>query len=161
MIIMKTRLNVGCGTDPYGDIRVDISSQRSLYKIRNTANLYADAQHLPLRDNIIHESRCFHVLEHLNNPRKGLNELKRVTKESVNIRVPVWHPYSFLIESIQLIKTLLIGSPENKLNKIIQILNWKGRYSDHKYYIKPSNAKINRKFMIPKEYEATYNLEYP
>ena len=154
--IIKIRLNVGCGTDPYGDIRIDIIHQRSLYETKNTLNLFADAHNLPLRDKTIDESRCFHVLEHLESPKKGLNELKRVTKESINIRVPVWHPYSFLIEAIQLIKTLLIGRPKQKFNIIKQILNWRIRYSDHKYYIKPSKAKINRKFLIPREYEATF-----
>jgi len=153
---MKIRLNLGCGTDPYGDLRIDITPQRPLYETKNTANLFADAQHLPLRDKTIDQSRCFHVLEHLDDPKKGLNELKRVTQESVNIRVPVWHPYSFLIEAIQLIKKLLIGSPKDKLNKIRQILNWKIRYSDHKYYIKPPKSKINRKFLIPREYESTF-----
>ena len=39
-----------------------------------------DAQHLPFRSQIFAESNCTHVLEHLDDPRIGFHELKRVSK---------------------------------------------------------------------------------
>jgi len=156
---MSISLNVGCGTDPYGNVRIDIVIQRQFYEEKNKLNLIADAHNLPLRRKVFFESRCFHVLEHLTYPNKAINEINRVTKGIVTLRFPIWHGYSFLIESISLIKVLFIGTLEKKKLIIKKILNWKKRYSEHKYYIKPKKSKINRKYLIPLEHEVKYNIK--
>jgi ubiquinone/menaquinone biosynthesis C-methylase UbiE len=48
----------------------------------------ADALHLPFRDRSIKAVRCLHVLEHLENPLKGLREMKRVSQGYYFICVP-------------------------------------------------------------------------
>lgn len=157
---MSLKLNVGCGTDPYGDVRIDIAIKRQYCEEKNTLNLFADAHKLPLRRKVFSESRCFHVLEHLKDPNKAVNEINRVTNGIVTLRFPVWHGYSFLIEVIFLIKVLLHSPIEYKKHVMNRVLSWKNRYSEHKYYLKPIKAKINKQYMLPREYEIKYNIEH-
>ena len=153
---MSLKLNVGCGTDNYGDVRIDIiykHPKKTTYKKEMAVNVIADANYLPLRNEVFYESRCFHVLEHISDPKKSLLELKRVTKNFINIKVPVWHLYSYLIELIALFSMMLRGKYKQIFPQLQRIMHWKKRYSDHKYYIKFKNYNIKRKFFIPKEYE--------
>ena len=150
-------LNIGCGTDTFGDIRVDI--RRVCIELpdkpKTAVNVLASTEHLPFRDLIFRETRCWHVLEHVNNPKKAIRELKRVTYGTLNIRVPIWHLYSFLIESIAIIRY-----PKNILSQLKYILKWKERYGDHKWYIRFRNANIRKSYkIIPKEYEVNINGE--
>ncbi len=67
-------LNIGCGNENYGDVRVDVS--RTL-----ATNIICDADSpLPFRDEIFDEvySRC--LFEHLKNPHSFLQEVKRILK---------------------------------------------------------------------------------
>jgi len=155
---MSLKLNVGCGTDSYGDVRIDIAIQRKYFETKNKLNLIADAHNLPLRKKVFSESRCFHVLEHLKNPNKAINEINMVTNGIVTLRFPVWHGYSFLIEALFLIRVLFYGSLKTKKRVIKKILCWKKRYSEHIYYLRPKKYKINRKYFIPREYEVKYNI---
>jgi len=69
----KLILNLGCGEQTYGDVRVDF--------YRGKANVLADAQQsLPFKNDIFDQvySRCF--FEHLKNPSIHLNEAVRVLK---------------------------------------------------------------------------------
>ena len=54
----------------------------------------------------------FHVLELISNLKKCLLELKRVIKIFINIKVPVLHLYSYLIELIALFLMMLLGKYE-------------------------------------------------
>lgn len=81
------KLNVGCGLDPDGDIRVDITRLHWLSG-QTTANVIADAQRLPFRDKCFDELKAYHLLEHLADWQKGLSELCRVSK-SVDIVFPI------------------------------------------------------------------------
>jgi len=81
------KLNVGCGPDPDGDIRVDISRVYWLFG-RTTANMIADAQHMPFRDECFDELKAYHLLEHLPDWRKALSEWCRVSK-SLDIVFPI------------------------------------------------------------------------
>ena len=75
------RLNVGCGLSSWGDVRVDLK--------RGSANILADAQHLPFKDQSFQEVHCISVLEHISSWSQALNEMLRVTKGKVLIEVPV------------------------------------------------------------------------
>ena len=81
------RLNVGCGADPWGDIRLDIA--RQYFGKKSTLNMIGDAQHLPFRDKVFSESRMNDVIEHLPSWRQGLEEICRVTKNGIDLRFPV------------------------------------------------------------------------
>lgn len=152
---LKT-LNAGCGCNSWGDVRVDIQTFSDLFYLKKTsANILASLDHLPFKDQIFEETRCHHVLEHTPNPFDCIAELKRVTKREILIHVPVWHLWSFIIDSITLVKSFmlipLIGLSYFK-DHLYKVRNWRRRLGDHKYYIK--GKKINRVyFFFPLEYE--------
>ncbi len=74
------QLNVGCGQDSWGDIRIDVRRTR-------TTNVLAIAEYLPLRDDSFTEIRMWHVLEHSKNPQLALKEALRVGKH-IHARFP-------------------------------------------------------------------------
>jgi len=86
-----TTLNVGCGSDTWGDIRLDVERSPPDYFVhykKSTANIIADAQNLPFRDEVFTELRAYQVLEHLPNPIKALKEWRRVS-EKIDITFPI------------------------------------------------------------------------
>lgn len=149
-------LNAGCGCNTWGDVRVDIQTFSDLFYLKQTsANIIASLDDLPFRDQVFEETRCHHVLEHVSDPRHCLGELKRVTRGEILIHCPVWHLYSFLIDSITLIKSFML-IPFVKTayfkDQLYKVRSWSKRYRDHKHYIK--GKKINRVyFFFPLEYE--------
>lgn len=85
-----TTINIGCGSNTWGDIRVDYKRKPREYYLlgeESTANLIADAQHLPFMDKCFAELKASHVLEHVENWRKALIEWCRVSNK-VNITFP-------------------------------------------------------------------------
>lgn len=69
----KLVLNLGCGEQTYGDVRVDI--------YRGKANLLADVEKsLPFKNDVFDEVYSRHFFEHLKNPSIGLSEMVRVLK---------------------------------------------------------------------------------
>ena len=69
----KFVLNLGCGEQTYGDVRVD------LYRCK--ANLLADVEKpLPLKDEVFDEVYSRFLFEHLKNPSNVLGEMVRVLK---------------------------------------------------------------------------------
>ncbi len=58
----------------------------------STLNVRADAHNLPFRDRVFSFGRCWHVLEHLDNPAQVLLELGR-TCERFDVRFPVDEGY--------------------------------------------------------------------
>ncbi len=81
-------LNVGCGGDSWGSVRVDIS--RKWGARPSTLTVLADACQLPFRDRAFGEARCWHMLEHLNDPLKAYSEILRVSRSS-DVRFPTEH----------------------------------------------------------------------
>jgi ubiquinone/menaquinone biosynthesis C-methylase UbiE len=67
-------LNLGCGEDVYGDVRLDFVPTGS-------ANVVGDCQQLPFKDDSFVEVYERNVFEHLPNPGQHLFEVKRVLKE--------------------------------------------------------------------------------
>ena len=79
-------LNLGCGSDMHGEIRIDINPDRP------GLNLIGDAHHLPIRDKVINHVFCKSVLEHLKSSFKGLSEMKRISKNRITVIIPnVYH----------------------------------------------------------------------
>ncbi len=97
-----TSLNLGCGNDEWGDIRVDLdfATQTGIY---SKLNVRADAHALPFRDKAFAACRCWHVLEHVRNPIQALHEIRRVSL-SADVRFPVDEGYKkhILISAINL-----------------------------------------------------------
>jgi ubiquinone/menaquinone biosynthesis C-methylase UbiE len=98
------RLDVGCGNNPTGNVNVDLFMNEKTLHLDSYKNRFidakrilnpvkADANHLPFRDNTFEEVYCGHVLEHLENPTKGLLELIRVTKGKLIVVLP--HRYHY------------------------------------------------------------------
>ncbi len=106
---MRT-LNVGCGPDDWGDVRVDVD-----FKTQTGAdsklNVRADAHHLPFRDSVFGFGRCWHVLEHVENPAQALLELRR-TCESFDVRFPVDEGYykQMIIGALSLDAGMFLGA---------------------------------------------------
>jgi len=86
-------LDVGCGATPRGDVNIDLfpnNKEQSIlpYDPKRIKNfIKADAENLPFRDKTFKKVYAIHVLEHLKNPFKALNEWKRVAK-IILIRLP-------------------------------------------------------------------------
>lgn len=80
-------LNLGCGSDKWGDVRVDIGFKTQTGP-PSFPTILADAHHLPFRDKVFEFTRCFHVLEHLRFPLAVVEEIKRVSKRA-ELRFPV------------------------------------------------------------------------
>lgn len=98
-LIQEINLDIGSGTNPRGDVNVDLFLNETTMQIdskhptfidaKTTPNpIKADAHYLPFKDKTFEKSYANHVLEHLENPTKALNELLRVTKIKVTIVVP-------------------------------------------------------------------------
>jgi SAM-dependent methyltransferase len=75
------KINLGCGSDSWGDIRVDIK--------RGSANILADLQALPFKDQIFDDARSISVIEHIPDWRKALLEMLRITKKRLILEFPV------------------------------------------------------------------------
>jgi len=82
--IRKSRvLDVGCGLNPLkhvlpNTVGVDLA-------LNSKADVVADGCHLPFRDNVFDCVVSVEVIEHLENPDKFIEELKRVSKKFVVI----------------------------------------------------------------------------
>jgi len=87
-------LNVGCGDDFRGDIRMDIKPDKW------GLNLIADAQCIPIRGGVFDVVFCKSVLEHLVSPFKGLKEMKRVSRSYIIITVPNIHHWRRIARSL-------------------------------------------------------------
>jgi ubiquinone/menaquinone biosynthesis C-methylase UbiE len=80
-------LNVGCGPDEWGDIRLDISKTYHRHKVK--LNVRGDAQNLPFRDKVFEKTKASHILEHLPRWKKALEEWCRVTVNEIEIEIPI------------------------------------------------------------------------
>ncbi|MGA2461114.1 MAG: methyltransferase domain-containing protein [Candidatus Bathyarchaeia archaeon] len=69
----KLKLNLGCGNDTYGDIRLDLFPTKG-------ANVVGDSQRLPFKDSMFTEVYERNLFEHLPNPAQHLHEIRRVMK---------------------------------------------------------------------------------
>jgi len=82
------RLNVGCGADTWGDVRLDLSKNSWMARGKSSLNMIADACYLPFKDKCFDELRIHEVLEHIRDWKKALLECCRVSKR-ISVSVPV------------------------------------------------------------------------
>jgi len=66
-------LNLGCGDQNFGYVRLDIV-------VTQATNIVADAQNLPFRDQVFARAFEKNLLEHLRNPSQHLCEVHRVLR---------------------------------------------------------------------------------
>ena len=87
-------LNVGCGQALRGSVNIDV--YRSVRKPCKDF-FVASAMNLPFVDGVFEQVFCNHVLEHLVDPSKALDEMMRVSSREVELTVPHGkHPYSHI-----------------------------------------------------------------
>jgi hypothetical protein len=147
-------LNVGCGADKWGDVRIDQGkySETCGYGGQTTANIIGSAEFLPFRDDVFRDARAFHVLEHVPNPQRALDEIRRAS-HGANVRVPVSNACSMLIEFLRFNFCVLVA-PREASTILLEIIRWPKRYSDHRWYITfDVPAKKNMLYGIPRELE--------
>ena len=80
------RLNIGCGADPWGDVRLD--KNKKYFGVQSRLNIVADATCLPFRDEVFKEVRAYHVLEHLLDWKSALKEWMRVASSKIDVKIP-------------------------------------------------------------------------
>lgn len=83
------KLNIGCGSDEWGDVRLDVNFGYRGKESRNRPNLIGDGQNLPFKDNIFLEVKASHVLEEVPFWRQALGEWMRVCQRRLYIAVPI------------------------------------------------------------------------
>ena len=86
---MNPTLDAGCGYLPYQAKREGIGIDLQ----RGRCDLVGDIQHLPFRSEVFDKVYARNILEHLDNPIEGLNELKRVMTKGakISITIPIHH----------------------------------------------------------------------
>lgn len=75
------KLNIGCGSDSWGDIRLDIVREYFFLEGESQVNFVGDARFLPFKDKSFDEVLVRHVLEHILDWEKALAECCRVAKK--------------------------------------------------------------------------------
>lgn len=81
-------LNVGCGDDPIGDVRVDAFKSHKGVRRLLPPTIYASIYALPFRDHVFSWVKCSHLLEHLEHVREATLELLRVGNCEMELRFP-------------------------------------------------------------------------
>ena len=169
------RLNVGCGADHWGNIRLDVA--RQYFNKKSTLNILGDAQHLPFRDKVFSESRMNDVLEHLPSWRHGLREIFRVTKNRIELRFPVdsnrAHPNPDMFNSIFMVSPYYIATlPKRRRghlwqftpNVIVQEAEKNGFKANYTIQRKPLfqtfNWKRLRRFFFSRVLNTNLAVEY-
>lgn len=81
------KLNIGGGSDFWGDVRLDINRKYLHYEL--SPNIIADAQNLPFRDHVFDEVKSSHLIEHLPDIKTGLDEMLRVSNSTIYLTFPI------------------------------------------------------------------------
>lgn len=129
-------LDVGCGPHPHPEAEVTCDlyfgaeNEGGVIRPRESKNfLICDAHHLPFKDQAFEESNCTHVLEHLEDPKQGYRELRRVSGTGY-IEMP-----STLYENI------LFGYPFH---------HWCfSKRNGSVYFTEPKKLKVNGTTLLP------------
>ncbi|MCK4953497.1 methyltransferase domain-containing protein [Candidatus Bathyarchaeota archaeon] len=80
-------LDVGCGIKMHGAPNTDVNCGLGKQKFWNNF-IRCDARYLPFRNKIFKVVYCHHVLEHIQDYKKALLELVRVTDGLIEIKLP-------------------------------------------------------------------------
>lgn len=131
-------LDIGCGYLPEHKRRKGIAVDLH----RGKCDLTADAQNLPFKSNIFAKVYALALLEHLEKPYLGLQEILRVLRKdgTVFILIPRWHN-PCIDECIK----LMLGFPLRLITTISRLRRWhKHRFEKgfwHKNCIKLRHIK--------------------
>lgn len=120
-------LNIGCGDDPFGDIRLDAYTSIYGYKFRQPPDIFADAQFLPFRGRSFSHVKCSHVIEHLENPKLAIQEVCRVCSSTAEIAFPIGDGLKI---------PALLGLTSLNLKLIVMAIRTRTRH-EHKWDIRP------------------------
>lgn len=74
-------LDVGCGVRHRATVKLDVARTKA-------TNILGSAYYLPFRNKVFKTVFCYHVLEHLTNPKQALKELCRVGTQ-IKLKVPL------------------------------------------------------------------------
>lgn len=92
-------LNIGCGADTWGDVRLDVAFNFLMDTFKPT--ILADAHYLPFKDRSFNIVKASHVLEHLKDPLKALDEMMRVAEAKIVLKFPIeWDVLPVFISNI-------------------------------------------------------------
>ena len=87
-------LDIGCGSRPHGSTNMDLGlgtneHHKFDYDVKEIQNFTRAAlPHLPYRSEVFDLVFCSHVLEHIPEPLKALEEIHRVTRSQAVLIVP-------------------------------------------------------------------------
>jgi SAM-dependent methyltransferase len=127
-------LNIGCGPDRTGSVRVDLSTWSAFNEEPSAANVVADAENLPFRDTVFNDVLCANVLEHLDNPKQAIAEARRVGG-----RCRFIYPHDrwgLIVEVLSTVSHFFTKrKPLETCRFIRKWLRWKERHLDHKWRI--------------------------
>ena len=109
-------LNICCGRTDGGGINADIVKHKNLPNFV----LIKDIYYLPFRDKQFNHVLCSHTIEHVDNPKRFFEELKRVGKNVTLVIPPLWDIFAALLAFPAHKWTFLIISKEHtKLPKFM------------------------------------------
>ncbi|MEM3578195.1 MAG: class I SAM-dependent methyltransferase [Candidatus Bathyarchaeia archaeon] len=153
-------------------MRVDVSKEFLSWRFKPT--VLADAHYLPFRDRSFDVVKASHVLEHLKNPWKALDEMMRVSSKEITIKFPTEldvKPWLFSISSFSSLR-MAISTRKRRLHlwlikpeKVLAYLKsrgWNGTYTKNTiclFHIFECGRKakyfkwLTKHFRIPFEYE--------
>jgi SAM-dependent methyltransferase len=147
-------LDVGCGSglalqklDGIVKVGVDLSTL-ALNKIKNENidRICADAQHLPLKNNVFDTIICGDILEHIPNLNLAVFEIKRVMMSKAYLVVTL--PY--LIEVINYIYNLITGKGYLNIQHIHRhtLRGWRNIFERNGFQIVKASPILNLKYLI-------------
>ncbi len=159
---MLASLNLGCGPDDWGDIRVDFDFATQT-GVPSKLNLRADAHALPFRDKAFASCRCWHVLEHVDDPKQVVREIRRVSR-SADIRCPVDEGYwmQIMIGMINLQWPVFINAYRTARHRYHRwiIRPPKGSYVSDRYIVYPRMFVSGRKARLLRRFARRYYYEW-
>lgn len=87
----KWDLNISCGKTDGGGLNADIAKR----EVPNFV-LIKDIYNLPFKDKQFANAICSHTIEHVEDPEKFYNELRRVSQKVVLLVPPIWDIFALV-----------------------------------------------------------------
>jgi len=84
---MQLYLDIGSGSQPRGNVHIDIPDSQYHRGAGNRLRIeamnfnYASAERIPFKDNVFDRVTIHHVLEHIENPLATIRDVKRVLRK--------------------------------------------------------------------------------
>ena len=165
----RMNLNLGCGPDSFGDVRLDVD-YRTQIGDKSMLNIRGDAHHLPFKDKSFEFVRCYHVLEHVKDPNRVLQEIQRVSCHA-DIRFPVDDGYKkyILLAFLNIDYSFFRGGFKTLRNHAhLWIIKSKSAKVSTRYIEYPltwftrggRKAKFFRKIIPVRRYYSEYEIQY-